>query len=726
MKYVRAGKTIEISVANLDGLPYYPLAGSAEEFWNNVSLDLSGGDTIRIFGTNPTVVGDPSAPPGFAKVTGFDIVIELPSDAQSGIRDLMIDNASNNAAPLILRNYVTVLPAGYKGAQIWFFHEYGYKFYDAAEQVYINRPGAYPDLDLTDTYDDPLPRWKKLVYDTYNSINSNTPRLYMYDCVADANKDRPLIDPQITGPNMAATAVNVPDLHLQRLVDTDTGEGDVRGYIDQDPNTGEWVPPSEILSNGADTTQQGNLPFAWHAPHLGAACAAPDEFCNGKYAIADDGILDPGKRPGTSINGPIYSTYRATMGFPDTIQAIDNIPVYRGKTPAATNSNWLIPVRSSNRKQYFYLTTAHWFFSREKIADQVSQCDPALWLDGTFIPGTINPGQYYTSYMLHQLQFIGLPLYYRTHNNAGGNPDFKLAQASDPSENRFEPFGGLVDQFVKSYWYHTNEYENESKSVLYITIDPVECILPGPRFADGPKNAVTYKRNHDSFTKKSKIKVWYQDLFAFSDQDKQFGVGVDPSLKHELSEPVLIMEAYCPRIDMDVDYYNWSSNDFVYKDLGGAQRKSIQGPSGTEEDDDKRGRFPECKFVSQPFEWTLVCDSIEKARSGKGNNGTVADTYDDGEKAFYVAQQLFAEFTGLKCRLNIHASYWPTDWIHAFAPFTPGVTPLSDHWCMKAGTYTKRDAAGPAQNGYYWDMYEGREGTFLCTSGNLEVVDDND
>lgn len=728
MKYIRAGKEITISVTGLFGLPTLDVLNEPE-FWNNVKLDLSGGDTLKIYGVNPVISG--GAPPNFI-VNGFDIVIKLPSDAKSGLRDLLIGNGENNAQPLILKDFITVLPAGYKGAQLWFFHKYASKIYTAGEIVYINRPGDYPGINIQDTYDDDLPINKTLVYDTYLSQNTNTPRLYMYDCIADANKIQPSVDPMITGTTPMSLSsgpdgtMNHADLHVERLVDgQETGEGDVRGYLDQNEFTKEWTKPSELLCNPTDTVHQSNLPAVWRAN--GAAAIAPDEFQNGEYLIQPDGALDAGRRPGTSPAGPAFSLYRGVMGFPSTNAASPNMAFYRNLPAPATLPGYYIPAKSSNRKQYFYLSTAHWFYSKEKLADQKSKIDPALWNQSTVIPGTIPVNDYYTSFMIHQLPLLGLPLYYRTHDNVSGNNDFKLAQAAQPVENKFEPFGGLLNSDIKSFWYHTNANAPESRSVLYITIDPIEVVLPGPRFADGPANECTYKRNHESFTKHSKIKVWYQDLFAFSDQDKLTGLGTDTAVPHTLSEPVCLMEAYCPRMDMNVNYLGWTQNDFEYMDQGGAGTKTVMGPAGTEELNDKRGQFPSTVFTSQPFEWTLVCDSLAKARSGLGNTGAGTGTYDvNGETALKVAEQLFAEFTGLKCKLSVHASYWPTAWTEALNGSPAGYTITPNQYNLKAGSFTFRDAAGPAYNALYEQTYEGREGTYICTSGFLEVVDDDD
>ena len=692
MYYLRAGRTHSFVVPGLANLPVWTPA-TPNPWFQAVGVDMSGGDTLTINAAPDAVI------PGPPETIDLKITIRLPFDATPGVRDLSINNAQNNAPPTILKDAVTVLPSAYVGAQIWFFTGKGDDLHTGGGWQ-IQRPSAY-GTDITDTYDPPLGIHKLQAYDTRKSANCTTPRLYMWDCKKDTNKIMPSMDPMITAvPPGAINANNQADLNVGNPPNGQPAEGDVAGYINK-KDDGSWLEPENFMVNSLYAAQKSNLPNAWQ--QNAAAAIAPDEFQDGEYNIAPLGCTDPGKRI-TNIAGPDYTTYRGVMGFPDTsIQADPTMRKYRSGTAAVPGPGSVkIPRAFSNRKPYFYMATPHWFYSRDKVAGAINQVANAIWNQSLF--PTLNPGDYYNSFLMNAIQFLGLPLYYRTQNNLTANPDWLLAQAAVPRE--FSPFAALTTNYG-NYWYNNVGDEQFCRSVVYMTIDPVECVLPGPRWNGDLGNEVTYRRNSESFTNDSKIRIWYQDLFPYEDMDYNTGAGTQVNLEHKLAEPVLLLEAAVPRFDLKTKFFDWAT-----------AASTFAGPGN--EGGIRTGEYPQCTMESQPFEWKLVCQSEDIARSGEGSRGGVSGVFYDAPKAaFNAAQTIYNEFRGLKCKLVVQAAYWQKNDLGNI-PLVPGLDNL------KLSTYTSRRAPlSPPYDGNYWEPYEGREGTYICPSGYLEVVDDS-
>ena len=685
MHYLRAGHRITFTVENISGLPNYNPAAFIE-FQQALAIDLSGGDTISFSLINVTENPD--------STLNLTLRCTLPFDAKPGLRDLLIGNNQNNTPPTIFPDAVTVLPAGKVGSQIWFFtaRAVNAQLGDGAYE-YL-RPSSY-GLDITDTFDELLPNRKRMVYDAIESTNTVTPRIYTWDCIADPNKVTPGADPWITGVTAGQLGPNNwADLNKG---DPETGpkEGEVLGYIDK-KDDGTWVGPTEFMRNRSDAYQLQNLPYVWQQG--GAAAAAFDEFQNGEYNIAPLGSTGAGQRT-TNNAGPNYTCYRGVMGFPKISPGNSYNKDYRDGDPTFHNASKRIPGHFHHRKPYFYIGTAHHFYSREMLSNLENQRLNALWAGGLY--PTMSPGDYYTSYLTQVLQFIGLPLYYRTQNNATTSADWVAAQAAVPQT--FEPFNDLLH--ANNRVYNKAGLESTVQSVVFITIDPVEVVLPGGRWGGGLTNEATYRRNIDAYTKESKIKVWYQDLWPYDDLDYQTGFGNVLTQPYKLAEPVLLMEAYCPRMDMKWDWNEWANLNFP------VPGRESGGPDNT-------GLYPLLTLETQPFEWTLVCESVEQALSTAGTRGGVQGTYDtDGVGPLNAAQSLFNEFLGYKCKLVINRSYWTKAQLNAPDPVSTDI--------LKPGGFSTRDPSTPPYWNDYWTPYEGREGGFFCPSGYLEVVDDD-
>ena len=692
MYYLRAGRSEQFTVLGLVDLPFFDPASSGSWF-QATAVDLSGGDTLAIDVSPVTPVA-----PGTPQVIDLRVKIRLPFDAAPGIRDLSINNGENNAPPTILKSAVTVLPSAYVGAQIWFFTGYGSQV--GTNPLQIATPGDYPGINITDGYDPQLLIPKQRAYDIRFAGNCVTPRIYMWDCKKDGLKEQPSMDPMITGVVPGEiNANNKADLNVLNPPGGFSTEGDVAGYINK-KDDGSWIEPENFMVNSLNVEQKRNLPAAWQ--QNAAAAIAPDEFQDGDYNIAPLGCTDPGKRV-TSIAGPDYTTYRGVMGFPDTSGSLDpTLRKYRSGTAAAPGAgSEMIPRAFSNRKPYFYMATPHWFYSREKIASAINQVSNLIWTTSIF--PTLNPGDYYNSFLMNAIQFLGLPLYYRTQNNDTSDPNWLLAQAS-PASKAFAPFARLTTN-NGNMWYNNVGDEEYCRSVVYITIDPVECVLPGPRWGGGLTNENTYRRNSDSFTNDSKIRIWYQDLWPFQDMNYVTGTGNSPGVKHKLADPVLLLEAAVPRFDVKTSFTKWANNSPPFPPPG-----NEVGP--------ENGSFPEWVMESTPFEWRLVCQSENIARSDEGEVGGAGGVFSSAPAAaFNAATTIYNEFRGMKCKLVVHAAYWQKNDMA-----NPPIPALPDN--IKLSTYTSRRPAVPPYDGNYWEPYEGREGTYICPSGYLEVVDD--
>jgi hypothetical protein len=661
---VRAGFSSPITVTGLTDLP-------ASQ--SDVSIDISGTDAVDI------------------SITFYDAALgtlvfqaTFSKNATPGLRDISLVNNTLGGDPLIKRDFINVLRYGCEGSQWWFFT--GTQEWPSGN-VTVARPSDLL-VPFTDTYDALLPPEKDSMYAQGEDINTASSRIYMWDSqhVGTSPRLQPSIDPGITGVTAKYAydlGVNTPDLII------DESEGIPKGYTQQDPVTGDWTEPDAFLINNQDPGMVYNIPRQWQGS-MKAVAVAPDEMTSGLYGVAPLGANDAGRKPAGS---DLDSDYRAWAGFPRVDPAVASTQrKYRMETlpvPEAGYATVEIPKNFYNRKPYYYFSTGHCFWSRERISTP-KQNAPLANVSTKYPSIDGNPLNFYNVYWAMSQQFIGLPLTYRTSNDETFNDDYEA------------PFSQLKTFMEFNNLGYNWSPDGRAYGVIYITIDPVEILLPGPVF-DGGMNGITenqyrqkniYKRNRNSFTNKSKVKVWWQDLWAHNDSFQDPVLPFDPQVEHTLSDPVLLAEGYCPRFDVSIDYFRW---------------RSTYNAPGQEPVQPTIGSLPAWDFESTPFELHQVAKDPSDVILGPGiidgNPGQwIANDEAGKAKIIKMAEMFCAEFNGYKAKIKVQAAWWPTNDQDKIGYFTTG-----------------RSAAAP-YDGDYWQGFTEREGCWIAPSGYIEVI----
>ena len=151
-----------------------------------------------------------------------------------------------------------------------------------------------------------------------------------------------------------------------------------------------------------------------------------------------------------------------------------------------------------------------------------------------------------------------------------------------------------------------------------------------------------------------------------------------------MSEPIVIAEAYVPRIDMTIDYQGWA--DAVPPQPIPQDAQDPDGPNR-----------PVVSFESEPFEWKQVLTSPEQVTVGDSvSPGVPNGKFILREKAAAAAELFMAEFEGYDCKLILDRSWY-------------GSHP-DDNWFA------------PATRPYAQTMTD-REGTWLAVRAHIEVVE---
>ena len=344
------------------------------------------------------------------------------------------------------------------------------------------------------------------------------------------------------------------------------------------------------------------------------------------------------------------------LGFPDPI----------------TNCRLLThPEDSFFRRPFYYLGTPDYFWSKAALAH-----------------ATLNQS------WLEQAQFGGMPLFYRSTNT------------STFDVNYAEPFKLLRDYENDNdmyYWKTPGPPAEVSKAVLVVSIELLELVPPGPCMSDEISNSTDYKQKYvyrrweKGSSAAAKIRVYSQDMWAFKD----YGTGA-PLGVHRIGEPVLIAEAFCPRIDLTYDYNNWNTIAQVV-------------PSDVAND----GLSPGVTGEATIFKWKEVLSDPSLAVINDSTSVTPLGAADVGayltqEKVYQVAKRFLAEFDGYRCKIVFSGKLgWPQT-----APV------IADLPGSTTNCYTGRGPSPhtPATN--YADPITDREGTWVQpTEVYLEVVE---
>jgi hypothetical protein len=358
-------------------------------------------------------------------------------------------------------------------------------------------------------------------------------------------------------------------------------------------------------------------------------------------------------------------------------QKWDGFPTPITPVPGYISNMTNIPIDSFFRKPHFYMGTGDHFWDNAGLSD-----------------GTQNQ-TWAGSGGSNQARFTALPMWWRGTNSASFDPNYGLpflrlrALEQGPNFFGYNPLsGGTGDTSAQA----------PMKSIMMLSIEPIECVLPGPQTEVNynfpsrvEKTRSVYKRrdNENPSRGKStigaKIKVMYQDLYAFSDY--YGGGGVVPGI-HQMSDPVVIAEAYCPRIDVVWDYAEWNNRGQPTPDATPAA--------------DPDCRYPKVTMSSQHFEWKRVLKRGDQVTVGNSANPLGSGKYlDDVDLLAQAADLFMKEFDGYQCKFMVDDAWWSP--IAASNP--------DQQWFGPA----------PAGRNYDADLLD-REGTFLAVSGYIEVV----
>ena len=244
----------------------------------------------------------------------------------------------------------------------------------------------------------------------------------------------------------------------------------------------------------------------------------------------------------------------------------------------------------------------------------------------------------------------------------------------------------------------------QAKGIMMLSIEPIECVLPGPqtRFPslnNQDEQNYTYRRRGNGEkehttrgrrTMNAKIKILYQDLFAFSDYYNGGGGGVNAGV-HKMSNPIVLAEAYCPRIDVTYDYDIWDND-------------------GQPIPNNPAFKSPQVQMESQPFVWKQIITDSSQVEFGEsehpdGGGAPVTGDYLNShkEEIALIAEYFIKEFDGYACKLKVPIAYW-----------CPNAVGAGDSQCFGINL--------PAGRTYGTDLQD-REGTFLAVAGYLEVVE---
>ena len=183
------------------------------------------------------------------------------------------------------------------------------------------------------------------------------------------------------------------------------------------------------------------------------------------------------------------------------------------------------------------------------------------------------------------------------------------------------------------------------------------------------------------------IRIYYQDLWAFSDYYNG-GTGSVTAGDHKMSEPILLAEAHCPRMDLTWDYEEW-------------ENRNQPVPNNTS-GDGQDYFYPTLTFESQPFKWKKILTDPDQETVGDSDINGVAGRYLNTTDILEASRRFLREFDGYLCKLVIQDSVW-----------NPVTDPTNPH-------YQAFFAAARA----YGARIRDREGTFVGVSGYLEVVKD--
>lgn len=338
-----------------------------------------------------------------------------------------------------------------------------------------------------------------------------------------------------------------------------------------------------------------------------------------------------------------------------------------------------IPVNSFFRKPMFYMGTGDHFWSNAKLADPTRN---QTWAGA----GGGN-----------QTRFTALPMWFRGTNAATfdsnyGFPFIRLrALEQGPNFFGYNPLSSPTQGDTSP--------QAEAKGIMMLAIEPIECVLPGPQTKVGSVSATDFKQksvyrrrenSNDSrgkATLKAKIKVLYQDLWAFSDY--YGGAGVSAG-NHIMADPIVVAEAYCPRIDVSWDFEEWNTRN-----------QPTPNPTPALDPD---CRYPKITMESEVFEWKRILkrgDQVEVKDSSNPADG--AGKFLDPTLLSQAADLFMKEFDGYGCRLVVTDTMW-----------SPLAAPNADQQWFSAYT------GGPGR-AYTDDLFD-REGAPLAVSGYIEVV----
>jgi len=378
--------------------------------------------------------------------------------------------------------------------------------------------------------------------------------------------------------------------------------------------------------------------------------AAWTQLDGAAYACAPDEFVEQ--------SGGVVNEQRWT-GFPAPADPIENM----------TN----VIAESFHRKPHAYISTSDYFWSRKRIKT---------------IQRWLNPGAQ------GQSNLAGTPLWARgtaaTFDAIYDKP-FKLMREWEFGGGQrlaYNPTGSSsVDHALM-------------KGIMYLAIEPIECVLPGPQTAfpqdgDGDlRMSSTHKRRRSEGinqrgrdTWKAKIKLYYQDLWVFSDE-YDGGTGSAIVGDHEMSEPILMCEAYCPRIDITWDFIEWDDR--------GQPIPNNVGP-------DRDYLFPKISMESTVFKWKQILTSEDQVTVGLSNRNGVTGRYLNTADILECTDRFMREFQGYACKLVVTGSEWSSTTNPAAADYQAFPT--------TARTYTQ--------------VIRDREGAYVGISGFLEVVNND-
>jgi len=481
--------------------------------------------------------------------------------------------------------------------------------------------------------DDRLAPEKQFVVFALSGTSFNMPRIYMWDF---GDRGSTALYPTATEPRWDATdGTTAPDIN--ETVPKGRECALPGGYLSGGPE--KWI--SEVAQ--------------WVPTGLNAYACAPDEFI---------------RHSGVTVNEQKWT------GFPDPTTPIESMTD--------------IPRHSFFRKPHYYMSTPDYFWSRSKLSHATKN---QAW-NGGYGSGS-------------QCRFVGLPLWYRGYKTGGGQTfdtnygkPFKRMRELEQG-----PVGGTVIAYNGLSALNEGDLgvNAVAKGIMMLSIEPIECVLPGPQTnfpnvsGTDYKQKASYKRRENNnpsrgkSTMKAKIKLLYQDLFAFSDYYDGSPPATVTAGAHVMSDPIVIAEAYCPRIDIKWDYEEWNT-----------RLQPTPNNVGLSED----YKYPKITMESQKFEWKLLLEQGDQVELGDSSNVITTGKYLDQpsgnlDNVVKAAELFIKEFDGYACKFVVDEAAWSASGV--------GDEDEQSFYSSVAGT----PYATPGRD---------RQGTFIGVSGYIEVV----